>query len=522
MKKTQTARIIKSFPFNHLNKLILVLLYCFLTLAKAHGQKHALNWYFGQNSGLNFESFPPRVLTDGAIIQREGNATISDENGSLLFYTDGSKIWNKDHEVMKNGDGLKGQWIAAQSAIIAKQPSSESIYYVFTVSDWQNDQGELSYSIVDMSKDNGLGEVSKKNILINKNVREQISAVYADEALNVWILAHEKDSKKFVAYKLSANGLNSMPIVSEIGMMYTGKNRYGQLKFSADGTKVCSTLGGDKGTTVQLFQFNQKSGKLTTEITISANGILDAYSSEFSPNGQVLYVTSFNGTHLYQYDLSSGIESVIQASKIDLSTTTDKKSCLQIGYDHKIYVSKDKQNNIGIIHKPNVVGSACMFETDAIKLPEGSYCRLGFPNFIQSYFKFYKNMNNLTNDQLIQEGHLESVTFNIYFESGSAKLTEKAMETLDEITRILTQHPEYKAIVSSHTDCQGNADSNLKLSQKRAKSSANYLNKNLNNKINEGIGYGETKPVNNCECSDCSDDQNAENRRTEIKLVPTK
>ena len=156
-----------------------------LCSALSFGQEHAVNWYFGTKAGLNFETYPPTVLTDGAIVQREGNATISDEDGNLLFYTDGQVIWNKDHQDMANGRGLKGQWIAAQSAIIAKQPNSEEIYYVFTVSDWQNDAGSLRYTVVDMKMNDGKGEVIEKNTLLNDKCREQISAVYADEDLNV-------------------------------------------------------------------------------------------------------------------------------------------------------------------------------------------------------------------------------------------------------------------------------------------------------------------------------------------------
>jgi len=483
-------------------------------------QNHAQNWYFGQKAGISFSTYPVSVLTDGAIIQREGNATISDEAGNLLFYTDGSTIWNKSHKPMENGSGLKGQWTAAQSAIIAKQPGTTATYYVFTVSDWQNNQGQLAYSIVDMSEANGLGSVTQKNILINRNVREQISAVYADENLNVWILAHEKGNQKFVAYKLTNEGLQVKPIVSEIGIKYIGKNRYGQLKFSSGGKKVCSTLGGDKGITVQLFSFNQKTGKLSNVITISKSGIPNAYSSEFSPNNMVLYVTSFNGTHLYQYDLAKKTEVKIQESQIDISITGDKKSCLQIGYDHKIYISKDKQNNLGVIHHPNKIGKDCIFETNGVKMPQGSTCRLGFPNFIQSYFELYKNVNNLSNNKLAKEGHLEAITFNIYFNSGSAKLTEDSKNTLDKVIKLISNNSKYKAVVSSHTDCKGNADSNLKLSQKRAKSSASYINKKLKQKVNEGIGFGESRPAVECICEDCEEKENAQNRRTEIKLIP--
>ncbi len=494
--------------------------FIFLMTVTNYSQNHALNWYFGIKAGLNFRTYPPTVLTDGVLAQREGNATISDENGNLLFYTDGVTVWNSHHHVMKNGNGLNGQWIAAQSAIIAKKPKSQGIYYIFTISDWQNKQGGLYYSIIDMNKKNGRGAVIEKNILLNEYAREQISAVYADDEFNVWILTHEKGNRLFAAYKLTETGLSPKPVFSEVGMNYYGTNRYGQLKFSSMGNLVCATLGGYRKTTVQVFSFDQKTGKVSHGITVSKSGIPNAYSSEFSPNEKILYVTSYNGKHLYQFDLSSGKESKIQKSIINLSTSDDVKSCLQIGYDHKIYVSKDRQSTIGVINYPNKIGKACMFDSKAIKMPRHSYCRLGFPNFIQSYFKFYKNINNLSNEELLKEDHLEALTFNIYFESGSAELSDSAKIVLDNIIQILSSHSGYKAIVSSHTDCQGDSLYNLKLSQERAKSSANYLNKKLRKKVNEGIGYGESKPAEKCKCEECTEEQNAKNRRTEIRLIP--
>lgn len=36
-----------------------------------------------------------------------GAITMADKKGNLLFYTDGIQIWNKNHEIMKNGTGIK-------------------------------------------------------------------------------------------------------------------------------------------------------------------------------------------------------------------------------------------------------------------------------------------------------------------------------------------------------------------------------------------------------------------------------
>lgn len=498
----------------------------------AYTQEHALNWYFGTQAGLSFKTYPPTTLTDGAIVQREGNATISDKEGNLLFYSNGSVVWNKKHQKMKNGTGLMGQQIAAQSCIIAQQPKHPNIYYLFTVSDWQNNSGSLSYSIIDMSKENGLGEVVVKNTLMNSKCREQISAVYANPQGDVWILSHEKNTDFFVNYKLTEDGISASPVRSKVGTVFSGKNRYGQLKFSADGTKVCSSLGGDPKNNVQLYDFDQETGKLSNAKIIVKEGVFDAYSSEFSPNGKVLYVSSFNKSDLFQFDLSLNSEKAIQKSKYNLSKDSDVKSCLQIGYDHKIYVSKNNQSEIGVINNPNNLKDGCSYDNSGVILPPGSKCRLGFPNFIQSYFKTYRLLEEPITEKPPRKDTLEVIKevedvlkeqdFTIYFESGSSRINSASQKTLDAVAKIIQQNPGYKVEISSHTDCVGNAENNLRLSQKRANASANYLNDKLGVKNNTGKGYGENNPLTNCACSTCTATEHSKNRRTEIKLVPIK
>ncbi|MBD10219.1 MAG: hypothetical protein CMC68_05660 [Flavobacteriaceae bacterium] len=54
----------------------------------AFAQAEASKWYFGTNAGIDFSSGGPIVLTDGQLSTDEGCATISENNGDLLFYTD--------------------------------------------------------------------------------------------------------------------------------------------------------------------------------------------------------------------------------------------------------------------------------------------------------------------------------------------------------------------------------------------------------------------------------------------------
>ena len=97
----------------------------------SYAQKQANIWYFGSNAGLDFNNGNPTALTDGSMFTQEGCASIADENGNLLFYTDGLKAWNKNHQSMPNGTGLLGNYSSTQSAIIVPKPNSNKIYYIF-------------------------------------------------------------------------------------------------------------------------------------------------------------------------------------------------------------------------------------------------------------------------------------------------------------------------------------------------------------------------------------------------------
>lgn len=364
----------------------------YLSVQFAFSQFEASNWYFGTNAGITFDKYNgPAAVLNGQLNQPEGNATISDSLGNLLFYTDGQAVWNRNHELMQNGDGILGQNISAQSSIIVKQPNNASIYYLFTISDWQNTSGSFRYSIVDMNLDNGLGGVDSlsKNILLSNRPREQISAVYHKNCIDVWILTHDKNSSIFRAYLLTSKGLDTNAILSNVGMSYVGENRYGTLKFSPDGSKLSSVLGGSNTLeTVEIYNFDVSTGIVSNPLTIqSSNTNSNAYSSEFSPNGNILYVTAFNDSFIHQFDLSSGAASIISSTRRNIAIGTKIKAGLQLGPDQKIYVSQYGQQQLGRINTPNLLGLDCNYEDNAVDLLGGT-ARLCLPNFVQGFFRF--------------------------------------------------------------------------------------------------------------------------------------
>ena len=98
----------------------------------------------------------------------------------------------------------------------------------------------------------------------------------------------------------------------------------------------------------------------------------------------------------------------------------------------------------------------------------------------------------------------------------------KASKELMKVAALMSQNPELLLELGSHTDSRGKDDYNLELSEKRARSAVDYLVKN--GQINETKlaprGYGETRLVNRCvNGATCTDDEHAENRRTELKII---
>src|SRR6188768_1083145 len=95
-------------------------------------QKQGNMWFFGDHAGLDFSSGSPVFVSGQTVGMCEGTASLCDSSGALLFYTDGTQLWNGNQQPMPNGDSLLGHWSSSQSAIIIPLPGSSRFFYVFT------------------------------------------------------------------------------------------------------------------------------------------------------------------------------------------------------------------------------------------------------------------------------------------------------------------------------------------------------------------------------------------------------
>ena len=86
---------------------------------------------------------------------------------------------------------------------------------------------------------------------------------------------------------------------------------------------------------------------------------------------------------------------------------------------------------------------------------------------------------------------------------------------------MMRKYPKMQIELRAHTDSRSESDFNQKISEGRAKASASYLwKRGVSRSRIEYLGYGETMPVNSCvDGKECTEEQHAQNRRTEIKIL---
>jgi len=359
-----------------------------------YAQGEANIWYFGNKAGLDFNSGSPVALTDGQMVTVEGCAAISNTLGQLLFYTNGITVWNKNHQIMPNGNGLSGDFSSTQSAIIVPKPNSTTSYYIFTVGELGNSDG-LQYSIIDMALDNGLGDVTlSKNIFLQAPVCEKLTAVQNTAGDGYWIVTHGYGNNSFYAYSITATGLATTPVISNVGSIIKDNKRYtvGYLKFSPDGTKVISC---NYQVNIELFDFDAVTGIISNPRLVSNK--LANYGVEFSPSGKIAYVTEgdkFEKTQLNQYDLTDTNIPNTETRLYDGLSFKDEMGGLQLAINGKIYVSNIDKYYLSVINNPDVLGFGCDFQYNKINLGSG-ISNLGLPQFIQSYFNASFTAQNL-------------------------------------------------------------------------------------------------------------------------------
>ncbi len=376
----------------HLDRVKVISLIIFIILpCLSWAQKENNVWYFDHKLGIDFNDDSAKLVTNGNV-QTGSPACISDQNGKLLFYTNGYNIWDRNHAVMKNGSNVARQWNSGQNTLILKKPGSDSMYLVFLSHNEPSLKGvDLVYAEVDMSLNNGFGEVvSIKNFLLRSNTSTRITAINHHNNKDIWLLTQTGIPSRFVSFLVTSDGVDKQPIKSDVG-----QNGYpvGQLKATLNGERVVSV----DHYALEIFDFDRSTGLLSNSMLLNFVPS-DWYGdgAEFSPSGRFLYTIEKcyqndirEGT--YQYDLSFNTAREIYESGVRVGVSGYSGGTLQLGPDGIIYSTVKYPNHndyLATIAYPDSLGVKCQYKRKSFSLG-GQSRRSLLPNcFFKRYNKF--------------------------------------------------------------------------------------------------------------------------------------
>lgn len=362
------------------------------------------NWFTGELENIRYDfTTTPATVTGvtatsanpGTTILGESAAAVSDTaTGQLLFFTNGSRCYNANYEMMPNGEALTPNtgsgpdYVYTQStnqgAVIVPVIDSPGLFYVFSLTATPLEPGPgdgvLYYSKVDMSLNGGLGDVvvGEKAIVLDEGRLQESMAAVPGKHNDVWLLVHPPYDTFFKAYHITAAGIDTVPVLSSPGSVIAGEAavfEYGSIAVSSAGDMI--GIGSYSASCMYLGLLPQLGGymvahfdRCTGQVSNGAlvEDSLAVYAGCFSPDGSKIYIQgvtpegfageAVDGAHLVQYDLSNYDQSAIMASGYlvhDFYVGSEFRSMRN--WNDTMIVS-DKT----YIANPNMAGAACNFQ----------------------------------------------------------------------------------------------------------------------------------------------------------------
>jgi hypothetical protein len=384
------------------SKLIFILL---IGLNKiSYSQLYDAQWEVGGVINLATLDFAADTVAvdsiPGTVGFRSTNACISDENGNLLYYTNGTYITDRAGNLLLNGDSLSPctytsqQYIVGldlpQATLFLPKPSDSNYYYLFHLSldTIEYRVGNLYYSLIDKRGNGGLGAVVKKNVsFLNGTIMRTggITACKHANGRDYWIVIGISDTNGFYKFLLTPDTILG-PFIQYIGPVFPFQDDYASSKFSQDGSKYVTGIYGYAP--ILIMDFDRCTGEFSNVDTVFNEASTDpinnplsgCVSLEFSPNGRFVYAS--NVINLNQYDLlSANIQDSVAVYTAD-SNEFYGINLIQSAPDGKIYGStfNGGLKAFHVVNYPDSLGESCDFVYGG--QPTITYNDMNVPNLI--------------------------------------------------------------------------------------------------------------------------------------------
>ena len=294
--------------------------------------------------------------------------------------------------------------------------------------------------------------------------------------------------------------------------------------------------------------------KVNTEANESFPFITDDNILFFSSNGK----QGFGGLDVFKIDLNKGTEAInvgepVNTSKDDFAFTynaTKKVGFFSSNRDGVDNIYKaDPVCNVQALVRVKDAKTGKVIEGATVLLVDekqktvsnqttalngetltGVLCNTAYSAQVskQGYESGVFEVAKAENEQVVVEALLtpimpiitekEVILQPIFFEFNKSNITAEGAAELDKLVMVMNEYPNMVIFAKSHTDSRGSDKYNINLSDRRAKSTVQYLiSKGIAKDRISGQGFGESEPK--VACKPCTEEQYAQNRRSEFLIV---
>jgi len=398
-------------------------LYVFLvlqfTIVIANAQFTDRFWAFGDSAAINFKNLNNPVPDSSVFRVRGTCVSICDSLGNLLFYGgtpnqtifrptgppytyDWGFLINKNHNIITNGDSLKGAGWYNEMTIIPN-PANINQFYIFTAGVTSINQG-FYYSLVDMSLNNGAGYVLQKNVQLQTfQTADCVTAIKHGNGRDWWVMIREwsytQSLNNIFLYLITPTGI-SLFSQQNIGTSYVGGGLQ-SIAFNNKGDKFYTCINSGL---LERFDFDRCTGVISNDTIlapIASTWARRYWGLALSPDDSKLFVSTMlvgnDTSYFVQYDLNAS-NFLASADTLLALPKDDRIGLVKLGPDSKIYLSciansldcgfdylycdttwNNINENLSVVNYPDSLGAACDFQPFSFYLG-GHRSYYGLPN----------------------------------------------------------------------------------------------------------------------------------------------
>jgi hypothetical protein len=370
---------------NGMRRTILLMLFISsVYFASSQGYNHA--WLLGYDTWdkgrLTFTNSNFQYNIEQRLMEFDNTqGNISDTYGNFLMSSNGIWIANKNNTMMLNGGGLNpnsftNDWSSglplSNGNVVLPWPDDTTKYILFHQTGNYNlnlASSELYYSIIDITGDNGNGEVIQKNIIMLQDTfGAGLGACKHANGRDWWIVGIKDKGNEIFKFLLTTTGLQNKGSQQFNFPLYQANAT--QPTFSTDGAKFAFTAGIGNGSgywyhDLRIFDFNRCSGNFYNSKLIDLSDGVAGFGVAFSPNSQYLYISKFNKVLQLNTDTTDIAASLNTVAVYDgfyspYPPFATDFWLMYLAANGKIYItSGNSVQHIHYIDKPDLDGMAC-------------------------------------------------------------------------------------------------------------------------------------------------------------------